>query len=44
MDGFTGFKSAVDEEIPEAVADVDSFQVVRLDEDVVEKCRRRVQQ
>lgn len=44
MDGFTGFKTAAAEEIPEAVAVMDPFHVVRLAGDAVEKCRRRIQQ
>ncbi len=30
MDGFTGFKSATTEELPEATAVMDPFHVVRL--------------
>lgn len=44
MDGFTGFKTAAQEELPEAPAVMDPFHVVRLAGDAVEKCRRRVQQ
>ena len=44
MDGFTGFKTATEEELPEATAVMDPFHVVRLAGDAVEKCRRRVQQ
>ncbi|WP_336703729.1 ISL3 family transposase [Micrococcus terreus] len=44
MDGFTGFKTAAEEELPEATAVMDPFHVVRLAGDAVEKCRRRVQQ
>ena len=44
MDGFTGFKTAAEEEVPEAVAVMDPFHVVRLAGDAVERCRRRVQQ
>lgn len=44
MDGFTGFKTATAEELPEAVAVMDPFHVVRLAGDAVENCRRRVQQ
>lgn len=43
MDGFTGFKTAA-EEIPEAVAVMDPFHVVRLAGDALDRCRRRVQQ
>ena len=44
MDGFTGFKSATTEELPDAVAVMDPFHVVRLAGDALDKCRRRVQQ
>ena len=44
MDGFTGFKTAATEEIPEATTVMDPFHVVRLDADALERCRRRVQQ
>jgi transposase len=44
MDGFTGFKSATSAELPDAVAVMDPFHVVRLAGDAVEECRRRVQQ
>ncbi len=44
MDGFSGFKTAAAEEIPEAVAVMDPFHVVRLAAEAVDKCRRRVQQ
>ena len=44
MDGFTGFKTAANEEIPEATAVMDPFHVVRLAGDALERCRRRVQQ
>jgi len=44
MDGFTGFKSAAAEELPDAVAVMDPFHVVRLAGDAVDRCRRRVQQ
>lgn len=43
MDGFTGFKTAAAEEIPDAVAVMDPFHVVRLGGDAVDRCRRRVQ-
>lgn len=43
MEGFTGFKTAASEEIPGAVAVMDTFHVVRLAGDALEKCRRRVQ-
>ena len=44
MDGFTGFKTAATEEIPEATTVMDPFHVVRLAGDALDKCRRRVQQ
>jgi transposase len=44
MDGFTGFKTAAAEELPEAVAVMDPFHVVRLTGDALDQCRRRVQQ
>jgi transposase len=44
MDGFSGFKTAAVEEIPEATAVMDPFHVVRLAGDALERCRRRVQQ
>ena len=44
MDGFTGFKTATAEELPDAVAVMDPFHVVRLAGDALDKCRRRVQQ
>jgi transposase len=43
MDGFTGFKTAAAEEVPEAVAVMDPFHVVRLAGDALDQCRRRVQ-
>ncbi len=44
MDGFTGFKTAPTEELPDAVAVMDPFHVVRLAGDALDRCRRRVQQ
>ena len=44
MDGFTGFKTAAAEEMPDAVAVMDPFHVVRLAGDALDVCRRRVQQ
>ena len=44
MDGFTGFKSAATEEVPDAVAVMDPFHVVRLAGDALDRCRRRIQQ
>jgi transposase len=44
MDGFTGFKTATNEELPDAIAVMDPFHVVRLAGDALDLCRRRVQQ
>jgi transposase len=44
MDGFTGFKTAAAEELPDAVTVMDPFHVVRLAGDALDTCRRRVQQ
>ncbi|MBC7442662.1 MAG: ISL3 family transposase [Ramlibacter sp.] len=44
MDGFTGYKTAAKEELPEAVPVMDPFHVVRLAGDALDRCRQRVQQ
>jgi transposase len=44
MDGFTGFKTATTDELPDAVAVMDPFHVVRLAGDALDRCRRRIQQ
>jgi transposase len=44
MDGFTGFKTATTEELPDAVPVMDPFHVIRLAGDALDECRRRVQQ
>jgi transposase len=44
MDWFTGFKTATTEELPDTVAVMDPFHVVRLAGDALDQCRRRVQQ
>ena len=44
MDGFSGFKTATTEELPDAVTVLDPFHVVRLAGDALDQCRRRVQQ
>ena len=44
MDGFTGFKTATTEDLPEATAVMDPFHVARLAGDALDRCRRRVQQ
>src|SRR5215217_145492 len=43
MDGFTGFKTATTEELPDATAVMDPFHVVRLAGDALDRCRRRIQ-
>ncbi|WP_396278328.1 ISL3 family transposase [Glutamicibacter creatinolyticus] len=44
MDGFTGFKTAATEELPDAVEVMDPFHVVRLAAEALDKCRQRIQQ
>jgi transposase len=44
MDGFSGFKTATTEELPDAIAVMDPFHVVKLAGDALDQCRRRVQQ
>ena len=44
MDGFTGFKTAASEELPDAVPVMDPFHVVRLAGDGLDRFRQRVQQ
>ena len=44
MDGFTGFKTATSEKLPDAVAVMDPFHVVRLAGDALDRCRQRIQQ
>ena len=44
MDGFSGFKTATSEELPDAVPVMDPFHVVRLGGEALDECRRRVQQ
>ena len=39
----TGFKTAAAEEVPDAVAVMDPFHVIRLAGDALEPCRRPVQ-
>lgn len=43
MDGFTGFKSAADQELPAARAVMDPFHVVSLAASKLDECCRRVQ-
>jgi len=44
MDGFTGYKTAAAEEVPDAIAVMDPFHVARLAGDALDLCRRRIQQ
>ncbi len=44
MDGFTGFKTASAEALPDAVEVMDPFHVVQLAGDALDRCRQRVQQ
>jgi transposase len=44
MDGFTGFKTAAVEAMPDTVTVMDPFHTVRLAGDALDECRRRVQQ
>ena len=44
MDRFTGFKSAVAEELAGARGVMDPFHVVHLAGDALDECRRRIQQ
>lgn len=44
MDGFTGYKTATGEEVPDATAVMDPFHVVQLFGDALDKTRQRVQQ
>ncbi len=44
MDGFTGFKTAAAEQLPDATAVMDPFHVVRLAGDALNRCRQRAQQ
>ena len=44
MDGFTGFKSAAAEELPDATAVMYPFHVVHLAGDALDECRRRTGQ
>ena len=41
MEGFSGFKTATTEELPDAVAVMDPCQVVRLAGNVLDEYRRR---
>ena len=44
MDGFTGYKTAVAHELPQAVTVMDPFHVIRLAGEAVDEVRRRRQQ
>ena len=44
MDGFTGFKTATADQLPDATAVMDPFHVVALAGDAMDRCRQRVQQ
>lgn len=44
MDGFTGFKTAAQEVLPDAVEVMDPFHVVQLAGDALDRTRQRVQQ
>lgn len=44
MDGFSGFKSAAAEELPDAVPVLDPFYVIRLVGDALDNSRQRIQQ
>lgn len=44
MDGFTGFKTAAAEQLPDAVEVMDPFHVVKLAGDCLDTCRQRLQQ
>jgi transposase len=43
MDGFTGFKTAAAEVVPDAVAVMDPFYGDALAGDALDRCRQRVQ-
>ena len=43
MDGFTGFKTAAEEELPQAVEVMDPFHVVRLAGETLDRTRQRIQ-
>ena len=44
MDGFTGFKTAAAETLPDAVEVMDPFHVVQLAGDALDRARQRIQQ
>ncbi|MDD7541731.1 MAG: ISL3 family transposase [Mobiluncus porci] len=44
MDGFTGYKTAVVEELPDAITVMDPFHVIALAGTALDQCRQRIQQ
>lgn len=44
LDPFQGYKTAIDEQLEDAVAVLDAFHIVKLGTAAVDECRRRVQQ
>lgn len=44
LDPFQGYKTAIDDQLEDAVAVLDAFHVVKLATAAVDECRRRVQQ
>ncbi len=44
MDGFTGYKTAATETLPDAITVMDPFHVVALAGTALDKCRQRIQQ
>ncbi|WP_343954197.1 transposase, partial [Tsukamurella spumae] len=44
MDGFTGYRTAAETELPQAVTVMDPFHVVHLAADKLTMCRQRIQQ
>ncbi|OUM45704.1 ISL3 family transposase [Arthrobacter agilis] len=44
LDPFQGYKSAIDDNLEDAVAVLDAFHVVKLGTHAVDECRRRIQQ
>src|SRR5699024_10737609 len=44
MDGFTGYKTASTEKLPDATEVMDPFHVIGVAGDALDKCRQRVQQ
>ncbi len=44
LDPFQGYKTAIDDQLQDAVAVLDAFHIVKLGTAAVDECRRRVQQ